>query len=216
MNNKKFLLIAVVVAIAGFIGFRMMNTQKQNAAAQIDRISNELLMKFHSPIKGNVNAPVTVVEFLDPECEACRAMHPVVKQLLQEYDGKIKVVIRYVPLHRNSSFAIAALEEAKEQNKFDEALDLMFETQPEWGDHHNPRPELIGKHLAKIGVKVDFAQREALIKKHGEKIEIDRKDAETVGVQGTPTFFVNGVKRYQLGYEALKMGIDEALAEQNK
>lgn len=212
MNNKKFLIFAVVIAVAGFIGFRMMNNKQAATSAQEARVSDDLLIKFHSPIKGNMNAPVTVVEFLDPECEACRAMHPVMKKLLQEYDGKIKLVIRYMPLHANSVYASSALEEAKEQNKFEEALDVLFETQPEWGDHHEPRPELIAKNLAKIGVKIDHAKKAELIEKHGAKVEIDRKDAVAVGVNGTPTFFINGVKRYQIGYEPIKMGIDEALA----
>ncbi len=210
MNNKKFLIVAIVAGILGF-GALIVFGNKKEAANAIPKVSSDILIKFHSPTKGNANAPVTIVEFLDPECEACRAMHPIIKELLSEYGEKVRLVIRYLPLHKNSLHAAAAIEEAREQGKFEEALDTLFHNQPIWGDHHSPKPELIAVYLADIGIPKDTLNPEALIAKHGEKIEIDRKDAELVGARQTPTFFVNGVKLDKIGYQAIKDAIEKAL-----
>lgn len=85
MNNKKFLVVTVVIVIAAFIGLSNFNKNSNGAKAQVNVVSSDILIKFHSPVKGVQNAPVTIVEFLDPECEACRAMHPIMKRLLTEY-----------------------------------------------------------------------------------------------------------------------------------
>ncbi|HVK61870.1 MAG TPA: thioredoxin domain-containing protein, partial [Bdellovibrionales bacterium] len=153
-----------------------------------------------------------IVEFLDPECEACRAMHPIVKQLTTEYAGKVRWIPRYVPLHGNSKFAIAVLEEARQQGKFEEALDAMFEHQHDWGSHDNPKPELIVGYMKDLGVDPKTLSRDAVIEKHKAIIERDQADGQAVMIQGTPTFFVNGRRVFDLGYEPLKKAIDSALA----
>lgn len=210
MNNKKFLVGAVLLAVAVFATIFFLN-KNQPEQATAPTANNDLLIKFHSPIVGEANAPVTIVEFLDPECEACRAMHPMVKQLLNEYAGKVRLVVRYMPYHKNSKYAASVLEEAREFNRYNEALDLMFQHQPAWGDHHNPQPQLIPTYLKDLNIPIENLQPETVIAKHGAKIEIDRQDGEALGVQGTPTFFVNGVKLPQIGYSVLKEAIDKAL-----
>ncbi len=211
MNNKKFLIISVLVAIVGFTALSFYNSNsKSNRNEAVD---SDVLIKPHSPSKGIATAPVTIVEFLDPECESCRAMHPIVQNLLKEYEGKVRLVIRYMPFHRNSMFVSTALEEAKEQGKFEEALNILFENQPIWGDHHNPRPELIPGYLEAVGIPKQTLDPGALLSKHQSKIEIDRKDGELLGISSTPTFFVNGVKLETIGYEPIKQAIEKALKE---
>ena len=68
----------------------------------------------HTPIIGNPNASVTLVEFIDPACEACRAMYPYVKQILSKYPDDVKLVIRYVDFHKESELAIRILEAARQ------------------------------------------------------------------------------------------------------
>ena len=62
---------------------------------------------------GPDDAKVVLVEFLDPECEACRAFHPFVKQLMADYSGKIKLVVRYAPFHGSSKYVVRVLEAAR-------------------------------------------------------------------------------------------------------
>src|SRR5690606_28131327 len=109
----------------------------------------------YSPRFGSENAKVILTEFLDPECESCRAFYPVVKSLLSEFGDKVQLVVRYAPFHQNSRVAIKALEAARFQGKYWESLELLFFHQPQWGDHHNPRPELIFEFLSQLGLNME-------------------------------------------------------------
>lgn len=213
-SNKLFVVFVVIAAVAGFFGFSMWKDQTAKQDQELsERADIQLLIKPNSPEKGTSTGRVTIVEFLDPECEACRAMHPIIKRLLSEYEGKIRFVIRYMPLHGNSKYASAALEEAREMGKFEEALDALFERQPEWADHGQPKPELIPEILVSVGVDKKRINDPGLMAKHKEKIEQDHIDGMKLGVTRTPTFFVNGQKLYEIGYEPIKKAIDSELAE---
>lgn len=213
-NNKLFVIIILIAAVAGYAGISSyMKSSESRQAENTPAVSAADLIKDHSPTLGPKDAKVQLVEFLDPECEACRAMDPIVKGLLNQYEGKILFVVRYMPFHQNSTLAAAALEEAKEQGKYWQALSNLFYNQPQWGDHANPRPELITKFLSDIGVKFSTTKPEELIAKHEWKVQQDFADGKKLGVNGTPTFFINGRKLQELGYEPLKAAIDKELAK---
>ncbi|MFN7904667.1 MAG: DsbA family protein [Pseudobdellovibrionaceae bacterium] len=214
-KNKIFLISVVVIAVVVFGLFALLSKTEKTQEAQIVQTSIDpsLLIREHSPIKGSLDAKVTIVEFLDPECEACRAMHPIMKTLLKEYDGKVRLVIRYMPFHGNSLLAASALEEAKELGKFDEALDKLFERQPEWADHRYPKPELIAVILKEIGISEKQLDNTYLVKKHRGKVDIDEADGAKLGVRMTPTFFVNGEMLSNIGYDPVKQAIEKALAK---
>lgn len=211
MRKDRVFLVAVVVILLGAFAW-FASQKKSEESATTDGVKTEELIRAHTYVKGPPDAKVTIVEFLDPECEACRAMHPIVQQVFNEFAGKIRLVYRYMPFHQNSMFAASALEEAREQGKFEEALSILFENQPEWGSHHEPKPELILAYLAKIGIKPESLDRARVIGKHGFKIEIDHSDGMKAGVMATPTFFINGKKLDSMGYEPLKAAVESALA----
>lgn len=212
MKNKMFVLGVAVVAVLGF--FLLKNKPVAPTApsspAQSSGASEDFI-RSHSPSFGNSMAKVTVVEWFDPECEACRAVHPIFARIVAEYKDRVHFVHRYMPYHRNSMFAACALEEVKELGKYEEALDVLFENQPQWGDHHQPKPDLIPELLAKIGIPKEKLEKDYLIQKHSEKIKIDEADGKKVGVRGTPTFFINGQMLQELGEAPLRMAIEEAL-----
>lgn len=201
MKNKVFVLGAIAAAALTFAAFKF----------SARGVPQESFVRAHSPSFGNSLARVTVVEWFDPECESCRSIHPAFKKIIESYSDRVHFVLRYMPYHRGSMFAATALEEARELGKFEEALDLLFEKQPEWGDHHQPRPYLIPTYLATLGISKDKLDREYLLKKHGEKIRIDEADGKRVGVRGTPTFFVNGQALSELGDQPIRDAIDSAL-----
>lgn len=211
-NNKTFLIATVVAAIVIFAGLAFWNSSTKEKAAGAFSGSSAHLIKPHNLVQGNPEAKVTIVEFLDPECEACRAMHPIVKNLMAEYEGKIKLVIRYMPFHGNSRLAAVMLEEAREQGKFDDALNILFDKQPQWADHAQPRPELLPDFLVQVGVDKSKLDPAELMKKHGSKIDEDEKDGTIAGVRFTPTFFVNGTMLSEIGYGPIKQAIEAALA----
>lgn len=211
-GNKKFLIFVSLMFLSIFIFFSLIYKKPVEEPAKI-RISSDILIKPHSPIKGSETAPVTIVEFLDPECEACSAMHPIMKRILSVYEGKVRLVIRYMPLHRNSMYAAAALEEARQLNKYDEAIDVLFESQPTWGSHQDPRPDLIPTFLEQLGISKESLKPEVVIPKYRERIEMDHNDGKLAGVKATPTFFVNGLRLDKIGYIPVKEAIEKELLE---
>ncbi len=212
MRNKIFVL---AVAILGVGSFLFLKNTSDNAPmptpAAISAPTGENFIRPHSPSFGNRMARVTVIEWFDPECESCAAVHPIFAKIIEEYKDRVHFVLRYMPYHGNSVYAACALEEARELGKFEQAMDVLFANLPEWGDHHQPKPELIPVLLAKIGIPKEKLERDYLIQKHSAKISIDEADGKLVGVRGTPTFFINGQMLRHLGEEPLRFAIEEAL-----
>ena len=187
--------IAAVLVVALAVGaalYQRSQTQQESEriAAQVQQDAG-VFERMHSRSKGPRDAPVTVVEFLDPECEACRAMHPVVKSVMAKFDGQVRLVIRYVPLHKNSALAAGALEAAGAQGKFWEMLDVLFEHQPVWGSHENPRPDLIPGYARGLGLDMEAFRHFIEAGHYRDIVKQDFEDARSLGVQGTPTFYVN-------------------------
>jgi protein-disulfide isomerase len=188
--------------------------QKQaagQAQAPAPKLDPAYFVRFHSPSFGNRSSGVVVVEWLDPECEGCRAIHPAMVRIMAEYSDRVYFVFRYMPFHSNSLYAASVLEEARELGKFKEALNIIFEKQPEWGGHGKPRPELIPGYLETIGIPKEKLERSSVIQKHGSKIKQDEDDGLKVGVTGTPSFFVNGQQVAELGEDSLRAAINRAL-----
>jgi len=217
MKNQKFLIIGVVaLSLAVFIfGANYYRKMENESRASQNSVlpDNSLLIKDTSPSIGPSIAKVTLVEFLDPECESCRMMHPVIKNILKDYENKIRYVLRYMPFHANSAIAASWLEATRDQNKFWESLDILFLKQPEWGDHHSPKPELIPQFLKEIGVDIESANIARSNPEIQARIEQDKKDGLALGVGGTPTYFVNGHMLLELGEFQLKGLINEELAK---
>ena len=173
---------------------------------------NSRLVYPDSPSLGPVDAPVTLVEFLDPECEACRAAYPIVKNVMDDYDGQVRLVVRYVPGHGNSALAAAAIEEAGRQGRYWETLEYFFERQPEWGEQQVAQVDAFLQYGADLGLDTT-ALGAALASPDLTKVERDGADARAVGIRGTPTFFVNGQMVEQTSEQALRAAIDEALQQ---
>lgn len=146
----------------------------------------------HSPVIGAAQARVTIVEFFDPACEACRAFYPIVHEILRRHPGDVRLVLRYTPLHGPpSEEAVRIIETARMQNKFEPVLNAIFQQQPQWAAHEGPRMELAWNAAAGAGLDVATA-RAAMNARHiNAAISQDVADAAALNVRGTPTFFVN-------------------------
>jgi len=234
MKNKGLILLLAIIAVfAGVFVYFKNTTPYQGSLSQTANSTSanpnsdpnadsatfrtvpfekSILIKPHSPIKGAFSAKATLVEFLDPECEACAATYPYVKKIAQEFEKDLQIVVRYMPYHRNSKYVANILEGARAQNKYWEALDLLFATQSQWADHHNPKPELIPLILKPLGLNMDKIVADARAGKYDAQINEDFEDGKKVGVRGTPTFFVNGTMLDELSYDALKSSIERAVS----
>lgn len=210
-QQRNLILITLVVLVGLFFGgsyfYKKSQSDKNLAKAQQNQ---NILIRDYSPSIGSPMARITLVEFLDPECESCRRFHPLVKDILKQYDGRIRYVVRFATFHNNSELAVKLLDGARKQGKFWETLDLFFEKLPEWGDHHDPKPEKLWGYLEELNLDTDIIKAELNNKEVLAMLEQEEKDLAAFGVRGTPTFFVNGKPLPSFGVEPLMAAIKKA------
>ena len=148
-------------------------------------------------MQGHPDAPVTVIEYTDFQCPACGAYYPIVKQLLQDMEGKFALVIRHYPLvqiHSNALGAARAAEAAARQGKFFEMYDMLFSKQSEWSAAAEPHASIFPAYAGRIGLDVDRYRTDVADASIDDKINQDKASGNGLGVAGTPTFYVNGEK----------------------
>ncbi|QFU07235.1 Disulfide bond formation protein D precursor [Rhodobacteraceae bacterium THAF1] len=173
----------------------------------------ETLVRPYSPVLGAEDAPVTIVEFFDPACEACRAFHPIIKDILAEYDGTVRLVIRYTPFHGAASEeAVRVLEAARMQDVYLPVLEAVLREQPRWASHGAPEPGLILGIAAEAGLDIEAAEMQVKAPQTIGILNQDRADVEAVGVRQTPTFFVNSKPVEPFGEAGLRALVAEEVA----
>ena len=195
MNRRGLILSVLALGAAGFGGAAWYATRADNGAgvAPVDGDMADALIRPHSPILGPEDAPVTLVEFFDPACEACRAFYPIVEEIMTRHADAVRVVIRYTPFHGAASEeAVRVLEAARMQGVFKPVLEAVLREQPRWAAHGAPEPGLILGIAATAGLDVEAAGTQMLAPAVTAVLNQDRADVETMGVRQTPTFFVNG------------------------
>lgn len=155
----------------------------------------------------------TFVEFLDFECESCRAAFPAVEELRKTYAGKVTFVVRYFPLpgHFNAERAARAVEAAAQQDKFEEMYRRMYETQGEWGEQQVPADGRFRGFAEELGLDLAAWDKAYADPATLERIKRDVADGEALGVTGTPTFFLNGERLEPESAQDLTASIDAAL-----
>lgn len=207
MNRRSMVLSVGGLAVAAFAGASWYATRPEPVVATASTVPDmpEGLIRSHSPILGPEDAPVTIVEFFDPACEACRRFHPIVKEILAEHDGSVRVALRYTPFHgEGSEIAIRVLEAARMQDKFEPVLEALLAQQPRWASHGNMRPDLILRVAVAAGLDPEAAKDQMLAPGVMAVLNQDRADVQTMGVRQTPTFFVNGKPLDPFGADELR------------
>lgn len=215
MNRRLLVLGAVALAIVVFVAGGYFYTQANRPVAPSTTVVSDTtgLERFHSPVIGDMNAPVTIVEFLDPSCEACRAFYPIVKQIMDRYPGRIRLVIRYTPFHQGSDEAVRILEAARKQNLFQPVLEALFAGQPSWAADGNPNLQQAWVVAAATGLDMAKARQDAVSDDVTGVLKQDIADVEKFGVSKTPTFFVNGQELIDFGPQQLADAVSAAVAE---
>lgn len=164
------------------------------------------------PTRGDVNAPVTVVEFTDFQCPACAAMHPVLDEVLKSYGNKVRFVVRDFPLtqHENAQKAAEAANAAHAQGKFFEYASLLFKNQKALDVVSLKKYATdLGLNRARFDAELDRGVYAAEVKK-------DLDDGEIYGVGSTPTVFINGIQLKTLSADGLREAINRAVANGSK
>ena len=160
------------------------------------------------------NAKLILVEFGDYECPACGAYQPLTKQLLTDFAGKINYVFRNFPLsqHGNALVSSNAAEAAALQGKFWQMHDKLYESQADWATSTSAR-DIITGYAKDMGLNITQFNSDLDSQKVSDKITQDLNDGNVVGINQTPTFYINGVKVDNLpaDYASFKSIVQDAL-----
>ena len=210
------IVLAVVLAIAALAvttngsGDETEAVATPDAAETAPPVVTENIHKLSTAADGKV----TLVEFLDFECEACGALYPALEQLREEYKDRVTFAIRYFPNdgHSNAMIAAQAVEAASKQGKLEAMYKRMFETQKEWGEAQESKLELFAGFAKDLGLDMDQFMRDLNDPQTIERITADKEAALQLGVQGTPTLFLNEQMLQLESLEQLKADIEAALA----
>lgn len=208
MNRRTFLIGTSVLGLAAFGGGavllnRRRQAEAESAALAASAVDPRLLVRSHSPSFGPEDAPVTLVEFFDPSCEACRAFHPLLKEIRRQFPTQVRIVMRYTPFHEGSDEAVRILEAARMQGKFEPVLDALLEGQPGWAVHGAPRMDIAWEIARSAGLDLERAEGDRLFPGITGILNQDMADVEALGIRQTPTFFLNGRLLEKLGGEDL-------------
>ncbi len=205
MNKKVMLVSAGVLAIVLFLlAVFFYNQQKSQQAFQLAQEHRAALVRPHAPTYGNPAARVTIVEFIDPACETCRAFYPLVKGLINASFGQVNLVMRYAPLHKGSDQVVKILEAARMQNLYWPVLEAMLQSQSAWVFHHEAQPGLVWDLIKDTGIDVAKAKADVNDARIAKIVEQDIADAKTLKVTKIPGYFVNGKPLIDFGWDQLK------------
>jgi protein-disulfide isomerase len=157
---------------------------------------------------------VTFTEFLDFECESCAAVFPAIEQLRREYEGRVTFNIRYFPLdgHRNARNAAHAVEAAAQQGKLEAMYQRMYETQPSWGEQEDSKAAVFRGFAEDLGLDLRAYDAAVADPKTAARVERDFQAGLELGVQGTPTFFIDEQRINPETLDELRQQLDEAIA----
>lgn len=216
MNRRALLLGASALGLAGFGGAALLVARQRRAEAEAVATATPAadpsrLVRPHSPTFGPADAPVILVEFFDPACEACRAYHPVIKEILRQFPTEVRVVLRYTLFHEGSDEAARILEAARMQDLFAPVLDALYDAQPGWASHGAPDLSIAWEAAGNAGLDLDRAETDKLFPGITGTINQDMADVEALGVRQTPTFFLNGKRLKNFSAESLIADVRHAV-----
>ena len=165
-------------------------------------------------VRGPINAPVTLVEYSDFQCPACKTIEASLRRLSGDFDQELRIVYRNYPLtalHKNALAAAYASEAASLQGRFWEYHDILFNTQDQWSSEADPTAKFLdyAKTLGLDEAKFTADMKSDVVK---NKITADMKEGDAENISGTPSFFLNGnFFKVPASYEGFNAAIVEQL-----
>lgn len=195
--KKAIIMIAIIAVVVG-LGYLLSRTSDNtlSGGSPAQTASPGLLVRSDSH-QTNPGAKVTVVEFGDFQCPVCGAAYPVVKQITDQYQNNkdFNFVFRNFPLpqHQFAQLAAEAAEAAGRQGKFWQMYDKLYQNQNDWSVSANPL-DLFVSYAQSIGLDANKFKTDVQNSAFSSKIQADMSDAQALGVDATPTFYINGVQ----------------------
>ncbi len=207
-----FAIIAFVLAAAVGAGFYMFRSEQPQTSTTAESSAGASA----SPAVATTKGAVTIEEFGDYQCPPCGLLHPEMKKLKSEFGTRIRFIFYHLPLtviHKNAMDAAHAAVAAGLQGKFWEMHNMLYESQKLWEETDNLRPIVAG-FAGELGLDVPRFLSDMDSAKVDATVAADVRRANSLGVTGTPTLFVDGqeIKNDDLTTENLRKIINQRLS----
>ncbi|KKQ53119.1 MAG: Protein-disulfide isomerase [Candidatus Woesebacteria bacterium GW2011_GWB1_39_10b] len=207
---KKLLLLFIPLFLLIYVGYKSYNFLKEPTP---DVLSEVIEVADTDWVKGRYQAAVILIEYGDFQCPACADYYPIVKRLSEEFPENLKVVYRHYPLiaiHNKAYDASRASEAAGRQGKFWEMHDFLYEKQVDWANAGNNK-DLFIEYAKQLELDEEKFKSDFDSKEIEDKINNDLASGNSLGVNATPTFFLNGSKVQPRGYEEFKKLVEDQI-----
>ncbi|MBI5357843.1 DsbA family protein [Candidatus Saccharibacteria bacterium] len=213
MNKQFVAIVIIVIAALGGVFMLASKSDKQSGSSG----NNTVQTSNHTVGAGNKG--VTLIEYGDFQCPACKSYYPIIKSIKEQYGDDIKFQFKHFPLvqiHPNAFIASRAAEAAGKQGKFFEMHDLLYENQDSWKDSSAPSTIFEG-FATQLGLNIDQFKADVASEEIASIINADVKSGQALGANSTPTFVINDKKVDPLPKSAdeFKSLIDEAIKNAN-
>lgn len=217
MKKSLILSLSISAAIVAIIAVVIAMIVRTNRDDDASSSSSSVVLADDTHVLGEPgDGTVTVVEFLDLECEACGAFYPYVEELREEYAGEVTFAFRYFPLpgHGNAMNAAVAVEAAARQDALEPMYNRMFETQLQWGERgDDSQAPLFRQYAEDLGLDLDQYDADVADPAVEARVQADFDAGVQLGVASTPTFFVNDQPVELTSFDSLRDSIEAALRE---
>ena len=197
------------LTILVFLGIIVLGQNKPPISPVLTEVSDEQLYAPHSYFLGNEDAATILVEFSDFQCPACAAFHPVVKGLAEKYPQDLKTIYRHFPLpqHKNAQKAAEAAQIAGEQGKFWEYVELLFQNQEKMSE------EDLVKYAKELNLDMERFSNALKSGTYEQFVTEDLNAGRKLGVDSTPTFYLNNRKMIIGSFKDFEEQIDTAIKD---
>lgn len=165
---------------------------------------------------GNPQSKVVLVEFSDLQCPACKNAEPSVKSITDEFGNRIRFEYRHFPLksiHKNAEAAAYAAEAAAMQGKFWEMKAKLFENQEAWSDASSAK-DLFTGYAGELGLDTTKFTADMGSSQVREKVAADVALGNSIGVNSTPSFYLNGKRLRPTSFSEFNSLVREAVLSQ--
>ena len=192
MKAKLFIFCIVAMGLSFAAGVAVYKkSESKKLKSQISE-NQDILVRPYSRTYGPSDARVTIVEFINPTCGTCAKFTPIAKQMVTDNPGKIRLVLRYSAIKPDVVKALALLEAAGRQGKYEPALELMFNAMDMWAPKHTANLEMLERLLSTLELDMERLKKDGKDSEIFARINRDNADAALLNARKTPAFFVNG------------------------
>ena len=211
---KRYLpfIIVIVVGLATVAGGIALYQAKRPAPLKM----SEERAGESTHIRGPANAPVTLEEFGDFQCPPCGMLAGPIRELEKQHEKNLRVIYHHFPLvnHQHAPAAAWAAEAAGLQGRFWEMHDALYSHQSEWSKATDVQP-LFNNYAKTLGLDVERFEKDMASEKVKERVASDQKYGASLGVQNTPTLFLNNraIEPSSLNPASLKTVVEAAIKE---